>query len=143
MADLKVLPNLQALELTNEQVSFIEKQNPAFGERHVESSRPRELLCQDAFFISYLKGAGKVYLHAIVDAYSGYGFGFPHASKRPLGLSGSGWIELHLIHAAESRHPLARCRAQLSTLLAEGPHQQVPSVDSSPPTECRSQDLAR
>jgi hypothetical protein len=31
------------IELTAEQVAFIEKHNPYFKERHVESSRPREL----------------------------------------------------------------------------------------------------
>jgi hypothetical protein len=32
------------IELSTEQVAFIEKQNPCFRERHVESSRPGELL---------------------------------------------------------------------------------------------------
>ena len=32
------------VELTAEQVAFIEKQNPCFKERHVESARPGELL---------------------------------------------------------------------------------------------------
>jgi len=44
------------VELTAEQVSFIEKQNPCFRERHVESSRPGELLNQDTFFVGHLKG---------------------------------------------------------------------------------------
>ena len=35
------------IELTAEQVAKIEKYNPCFKERHVESSRPGELLCQD------------------------------------------------------------------------------------------------
>lgn len=32
------------IELTAEQIAFIEKQNPQFRERHVESSKPGELL---------------------------------------------------------------------------------------------------
>ena len=71
------------VELTAEQVSFIEKQNPCFRERHVESSRPGELLNQDTFFVGHLKGVGKVYLHAVVDTYSSYAFGFLHVSKQP------------------------------------------------------------
>ncbi len=73
----------EAIELTGEQIAFIEKQNPAFKERHVESQRPGELLCQDTFFVGHLKGVGKVYLHAVVDTYSSHAFGFLHTSKRP------------------------------------------------------------
>jgi transposase InsO family protein len=72
----------QALALTGEQVAFIEKQNPAFRERHVESSAPGELLCQDTFFVGTLKGVGKVYLHTVVDAWCSYAFGFLHTSKQ-------------------------------------------------------------
>jgi transposase InsO family protein len=73
----------EAIELTGEQVAFIEKQNPVFKERHVESARPGELLCQDTFYVGRLKGVGKVYLHVVVDSYSSYAFGFLHTTKRP------------------------------------------------------------
>jgi transposase InsO family protein len=73
----------EGFTLTGEQVAFIERQNPAFRERHVESSRPGELLCQDTFYVGRLKGVGKVYLHAVVDTYGSYGFGFLHTTKRP------------------------------------------------------------
>lgn len=73
----------QPIELTGEQVQFIEKHNPAFRERHLQSSRPGELLCQDTFYVGQLKGVGKVYLHAVVDSYSSYAFGFLHTSKQP------------------------------------------------------------
>lgn len=73
----------EAIELTGEQVAFLEKQNPQFRERHVESSRPGELLCQDLFYVGRLKGVGKVYLNAVVDTYSSHAFGFLHVSKRP------------------------------------------------------------
>src|SRR5829696_10523648 len=69
--------------LTAEQVAFIEKHNPCFKARHVESSCPGELLNQDTFFVGHLKGVGKVYLHAIVDTYSSFAFGFLHVSKQP------------------------------------------------------------
>lgn len=70
-------------ELDAEQVAFIEKNNPCFKARHVESSRPGELLNQDTFFVGQMKGVGKVYLHAVVDTYSSYGFGLLHTSKQP------------------------------------------------------------
>lgn len=54
-------------KFAGEQVAFIEKQNPPFSERHVESSRPGELLNQDTFYVGFIKGVGKVYLHAVVD----------------------------------------------------------------------------
>lgn len=73
----------KAIELTGEQVAFIEKQNPCFRERHVESSRPGELLSQDTFYVGRLKGVGKVYLHGVVDTYGSYAFGFLHTSKQP------------------------------------------------------------
>jgi len=71
------------IELTGEQVAFLEKQNPCFRERHVESSAPGELLCADTVFVGRLKGVGKVYLHAVVDSFGSYAFGFLHVSKQP------------------------------------------------------------
>ncbi len=73
----------EGIRLSKEQIVFIEKQNPAFKERHVESSRPGELLSQDTFYVGRLKGVGKVYLHAVVDTYGSYAFGFLHTSKQP------------------------------------------------------------
>lgn len=73
----------EGLELTAEQISAIEKANPVFRERHVESSRPGELLCQDTLFVGNLKGVGKVYLQAVVDAYGSYAFGYLHTGKIP------------------------------------------------------------
>lgn len=65
----------EGLELSPEQIAKIEHYNPVFKERHVESSRPGELLSQDTFYVGYLKGIGKVYLHAVVDTFSSYAFG--------------------------------------------------------------------
>ncbi|RAI22446.1 IS481 family transposase [Rhodobium orientis] len=73
----------KAIDLTGEQAAFIEKLNPCFRERHVESGAPGELLSADTFFVGNLKGIGKVYLHAVVDTYGSYAFGFLHVSKQP------------------------------------------------------------
>lgn len=40
----------EQIELTTAQIAMIEKANPVFKERHVESSRPGELLSQDVFY---------------------------------------------------------------------------------------------
>ncbi len=73
----------EAIELSAEQVALIERANPAFAERHVESSRPGELLCQDLVSVGHLKGVGKVYLDAVVDTYGSSAFGFLHTGKLP------------------------------------------------------------
>lgn len=73
----------EPIELSVEQLVAIEKANPCFKERHVESARPGELLCQDTFLVGVFKGVGKVYLHTVVDTYGSYAFGFLHTSKVP------------------------------------------------------------
>jgi len=72
----------QEIELSAEQVAFIEKHNLCFKERHVESSRSGKPLNQDTFFVGHPKGVGKVYLHVVLDTYSTYAFGFLHVSKQ-------------------------------------------------------------
>jgi transposase InsO family protein len=73
----------QQIALTPELVKLIEKANPCFAERHVESSRPGELLCQDTFYVGQFKGVGKVYLHTVVDTYGSSAFGVLGTSKQP------------------------------------------------------------
>jgi transposase InsO family protein len=73
----------QAMELTSDQVAMIEKANPCYRERHVESSRPGELLAQDTFYVGTLKGVGRVYMQVVVDTYGSYAFGFLHTAKLP------------------------------------------------------------
>ena len=73
----------EPIELSPEQLAQLEKGNPCYRERHVESSRPGELLAQDTFFVGHFKGVGKVYLHTVVDTYGSYAFGFLHTSKVP------------------------------------------------------------
>jgi len=73
----------ETVELTADYVTSIERQNPAFRQRHVESQRPGELLCQDTFFVAHLKGVRSVYLDRILDTFSSYAFAFLHTSKRP------------------------------------------------------------
>ena len=57
--------------------------NPAFKERHVESSRPGELLSQDVKVVGTLSGVGRIYAHCVVDTYSSYAFAFLHTNKIP------------------------------------------------------------
>jgi transposase InsO family protein len=82
---LKLQEQLAAepFELSAEQILQIEKANPCFRERHIESSRPGELLAADTFYVGKFNGLGKIYLHTIVDTYGSYAFGFLHTSKVP------------------------------------------------------------
>lgn len=66
---------LEGTELTQAQLRLVEKLNPCFRERHVESSRPGELVSFDSFFVGTFKGIGKVYLLTAVDTFGSYGFG--------------------------------------------------------------------
>ena len=70
-------------ELTEEHIRLIEKANPCFRERHVESHYPGQLLCQDTFYVGRLKGVGRLYLQAVVDTYGSLAFGKLYTSKRP------------------------------------------------------------
>ncbi len=70
-------------KLTEQQIRLIEKANPEFKERHVESGYPGQLLCQDTFYVGRLKGVGRIYLQAVVDTYGSFAFGKLYTSKRP------------------------------------------------------------
>jgi transposase InsO family protein len=69
--------------LTEEHIRLLEKANPCFRERHVESEYPGQLLSQDTFYVGRLKGVGRIYLQAVVDTYGSFGFGKLYTSKRP------------------------------------------------------------
>lgn len=71
------------MDLTEEQIRLLEKANPCFRERHVESLYLGYLLCQDTFMVGTLKGIGRVYLQAVVDTYGSIAFGKLYASKVP------------------------------------------------------------
>lgn len=73
----------EGMPLTEEQIRLVERMNPVFAERHVESSRPGELLSQDSKLVGTLSGIGRIYLHCVVDTYGSYGFGILHTSKQP------------------------------------------------------------
>lgn len=75
--------NGQAVELTEEQIRLLEKANPCFRERQVESPYPGYLLSQDTFMVGVIKGVGRVYLQAVVDTYGSYAFGKLYTSKLP------------------------------------------------------------
>ncbi|HYA04140.1 MAG TPA: IS481 family transposase [Syntrophobacteria bacterium] len=72
------------LPLTEEQVRALERYNPCFRERHLESKYPGYLLCQDTFYVGQLKGVGRVYLQVVVDTYGSVAFGKLYNTKKPV-----------------------------------------------------------
>lgn len=73
----------EQVELDAEQTQALEKHNPCFRERHVESSCPGELLSADTSKAGTLVDGTRVILHAVVDTYGSYAFGLVHSSKQP------------------------------------------------------------
>lgn len=72
-----------AIALSDEQVKYLEKLNPCFKERHVESSAPGELLSADTFTVGAIKGIGRIVMHTMVDTYGSMAFGILHTGKQP------------------------------------------------------------
>jgi len=71
----------KGFKLTEEQIRLLEKHNPEFAERHVETLYPGYLLCQDTFYVGTLKGVGRLYMQAVVDTYSSFAFAKLYTSK--------------------------------------------------------------
>jgi transposase InsO family protein len=70
--------------LTEHQMRLLEKHSVDFRCRHVEASRPGELLNQDTFYWGTLKGVGKVYVQVVVDVACSFGFAKVYTSKLPI-----------------------------------------------------------
>ena len=73
-----------ALVLTEQQVQLLERYSADFRCRHVESSRPGELLNQDTFYWGTLKGVGKVYVQVVVDTFCSLAFAKMYTAKFPV-----------------------------------------------------------
>jgi transposase InsO family protein len=70
--------------LSDDQIALLERHSVDFRCRHVESSRPGELLNQDTFFWGSLKGVGKVYVQVVVDVFCSLAFAKVYTSKMPV-----------------------------------------------------------
>lgn len=71
------------LSLSSDQVRAIERMNPAFRERHQETSQPGQLLCQDTCSLGVIPGVGPAYAQVVVDTYNNYAFGYIHTERMP------------------------------------------------------------
>lgn len=71
-------------DLTDEQIRALERFNPEFKERHIETRYTGDLVAVDTFFVGSLKGVGKIYLQSVIDCHSRYAFGRLYTSKLPI-----------------------------------------------------------
>lgn len=81
---LEVEARGETLVLSQEQIRLLERHSPDFSLRHVETSRPGELLNQDTFYWGTLKGVGKVYVQVVVDTFCSLAFAKVYSSKMPI-----------------------------------------------------------
>ena len=72
------------VKLTEEQIRLLEKHNPEFKERHVESPHPGYLISQDTFYVGTMKGVGRIYLQGAVDTFCSLAFGKLYTAKIPI-----------------------------------------------------------
>lgn len=64
-------------------MELLEKFSPDFRCRHVESSKPGELLNQDTFYWGTMKGVGKIYVQVVIDTFCSLAFAKVYTSKMP------------------------------------------------------------
>jgi transposase InsO family protein len=70
--------------LSENQIRLLERHSVEFRCRHVEASRPGELLNQDTFYWGTLKGVGKVYVQVVVDVFCSLAFAKVYTAKMPV-----------------------------------------------------------
>jgi hypothetical protein len=81
---LKASARETTIALSEEQVRLLERRSSEFRDRHVESSRPGELINQDTFYWGTLKGVGEVYVQVVVDVFCSAVFAKVYTSMRPI-----------------------------------------------------------
>jgi transposase InsO family protein len=70
--------------LSEEQIQLLERHSADFRCRHIETSRPGELLNQDTFYWGTLKGVGKVYVQVVIDTFCSLAFAKVYTAKFPV-----------------------------------------------------------
>lgn len=74
----------QKIELSDEQIRLMEKFDPEFKERHIETNHTGQLVAMDTFMVGTLKGVGRVYLQTVIDCFSRHVWGRLYTSKLPV-----------------------------------------------------------
>jgi transposase InsO family protein len=71
-------------ELTDDQIRHLERFNPEFRDRHIETRYTGDLVSVDTFFVGHLKGVGKIYLQNVLDCHSRFAWGRLYTNKLPV-----------------------------------------------------------
>jgi transposase InsO family protein len=71
-------------ELTENQIRLLEKFNPEFRERHIETKYTGYLVAIDTFMVGTLKGIGRIYMQTVIDCHSRHAWGRLYTNKLPL-----------------------------------------------------------
>lgn len=74
----------QKIDLSDEQIRLLERFDPEFRERHIETRHTGDLVAIDTFYVGQLKGIGKVYLQTVIDCFSRYAWGRLYTNKLPV-----------------------------------------------------------
>lgn len=74
----------QKIKLTDEQIRLLERFNPEFRERHIETRHTGDLVAVDTFYVGALKGVGRIYLQSVIDCHSRYAWGRLYNTKLPV-----------------------------------------------------------
>jgi transposase InsO family protein len=72
------------ITLTDEQIKALERFNPEFRERHIETRSPGDPVAVDTFYVGSLKGIGKIYLQSALDCHTRYAWGRLYTTKLPI-----------------------------------------------------------
>ncbi len=72
------------ISLTKEQIKMLERFNPEFRERHINTRFTGDLVAVDTFHVGTLKGVGRVYLQTVIDCHSRYAWGRLYPNKPPV-----------------------------------------------------------
>lgn len=72
------------IELSEKQISLLERFSPEFRERHIETRHTGDLVAVDTFLVGSLKGVGRVYMQSVIDCHSRYAWGRLYTTKLPV-----------------------------------------------------------
>lgn len=74
----------QNFELSDDQITLLERFSPEFRDRHIETRHTGDLVSVDTFFVGTLKGVGKIYLQSVLDCHSRFAWGRLYTTKLPV-----------------------------------------------------------
>lgn len=81
---LEKLSQNKKFELTEAQIRLLERFDPEFRERHIETKHTGYLVSIDTFMVGSLKGIGRVYLQTVIDCHSRHAWGRLYTNKLPV-----------------------------------------------------------